>query len=124
MKNLTHFTREERVKFYVKNVHQQYSYCFLVDTANNLYQFFSEFINNKIVVVKYLRNDWYKSIIRGESPLEKNVNKTYKMISLVIKVPLYHVGGSGSIPCSRTNNQGLKIIEEKMQMVKPSRLRG
>ena len=36
-----------------------------------------------------------------------------RLISLVGKVPVYRAGGSGSIP-SRTNTQGLKIIEEKV----------
>ena len=53
-----------------------------------------------------------------------------RLVSLVGKVPVYRAGGSGSIP-SRTNTQGLKMIEEKVlpllehqQMVRPSRLLG
>ena len=36
-----------------------------------------------------------------------------RLVSLVGKVPVYHVGWSGSIP-GWTNTQGLKIIEEKV----------
>ena len=36
---------------------------------------------------------------------------TAAWFSLVGKVPVYRVGGSGSIP-GRTNTQGLEIIEE------------
>ena len=35
------------------------------------------------------------------------------MVNLVGKVPVYHTGGLGSI-LSRTNTQGLKMIEEKV----------
>ena len=37
-----------------------------------------------------------------------------RLVSLVGKVPVYRPGGSGLIP-GRTNTQGLKIIEEKVQ---------
>ena len=36
--------------------------------------------------------------------------------SLVGQVPVYHAGGSGSIP-GWTNSQGLKIIEEKVLLL-------
>ena len=36
-----------------------------------------------------------------------------RLVSLVDKVPVYRVWGSGSIP-DQTNTHGLKIIEEKM----------
>ena len=37
-----------------------------------------------------------------------------RLVSLIGKVPVYRAGGSGSIP-GRTNTQGLKINEEKVE---------
>ena len=42
-----------------------------------------------------------------------SVDNNRRLVSLVGKVPVYHAGGSGSIP-GRTNTLGLKIIEEKV----------
>ena len=38
---------------------------------------------------------------------------SFRLVSLVGKVPVYLAGGLGSIP-GRSNTQGLKIIEEKV----------
>ena len=43
----------------------------------------------------------------------KNIIYHRRLVSLVGKVPVHRVGGSGSIP-DRINTQGLKIIEEKV----------
>ena len=57
----------------------------------------------------------YKLSISKTVQICRNTDETFhrRLVSLVGKVPVYRVGGSGSIP-GRTNTQGLKIIEEKV----------
>ena len=55
----------------------------------------------------------YKKLVYVIEPLRVQYGINHRLVSPVGKVPVYRVGGLGSIP-GRINTQGLKIIEEKV----------